>query len=317
MTRRLLCAGEVVVDLVLSVPGLPPRGGDVLATTGEIHVGGAYNVMSAAARHGVPVTYAGLLGTGPLADRAIEALGTERINAPLRRVTDVDTGLVIALVEPDGERTFVTTLGAEAQLRADDLDALQVRSGDVVHVSGYGLAYPGNGPVLARWVTALPPDTTLLFDPGPLVREIPPAVLDLVLRRCDWISCSESEALALDVDNPADLADTMEATAGRLLGLVRAGVVVRLGDRGAIVATPATSPVLVPPFSVAAVDSTGAGDAHVGCFIAALAHESQRLDPVAATRRANAAAALSVTKHGPAAGPSAAELDNFFADRSA
>jgi spermidine/putrescine transport system substrate-binding protein len=58
------------------------------------------------------------------------------------------------------------------------------------------------------------------------------------------------------------------------------------------------------------VDSTGAGDTHTGVFIASLA---QGLDPIAAMRRANAAAAISVTRRGPATAPDRAELELFLA----
>jgi sugar/nucleoside kinase (ribokinase family) len=60
---------------------------------------------------------------------------------------------------------------------------------------------------------------------------------------------------------------------------------------------------------VAAVDTTGAGDAHSGVFLAALAGG---LSPARAARRANAAAALSVTRPGPATSPTRTELDAWM-----
>jgi sugar/nucleoside kinase (ribokinase family) len=63
--RRLVFAGEAIVDVVMRVPALPPRGGDALATSAEILAGGGCNVMAAAARQGLPVLYAGGHGTGP------------------------------------------------------------------------------------------------------------------------------------------------------------------------------------------------------------------------------------------------------------
>jgi sugar/nucleoside kinase (ribokinase family) len=60
---------------------------------------------------------------------------------------------------------------------------------------------------------------------------------------------------------------------------------------------------------VDAVDLNGAGDAHTGAFMAALA---QGLAPAAAARRANAAAAMAVTAPGPATAPDAHALDDFL-----
>ena len=62
------------------------------------------------------------------------------------------------------------------------------------------------------------------------------------------------------------------------------------------------------------IDSTGAGDTHTGVLIAGL---TEGLDPVAAVRRANAAAAISVTRRGPATAPNRAELNRFLAAEAA
>ena len=74
---RLVFAGETIVDVLMRVPGLPERGGDLLATSAEVAVGGGFNVMAAAARQGLPVLYAGGHGTGPWGDLVRAALAAE------------------------------------------------------------------------------------------------------------------------------------------------------------------------------------------------------------------------------------------------
>jgi sugar/nucleoside kinase (ribokinase family) len=64
------------------------------------------------------------------------------------------------------------------------------------------------------------------------------------------------------------------------------------------------------PARVGVVDTTGAGDAHLGAFIAGLAAGR---DVGAAARRANVVAALTVTRRGPATSPTAEETDRFSA----
>jgi sugar/nucleoside kinase (ribokinase family) len=54
------------------------------------------------------------------------------------------------------------------------------------------------------------------------------------------------------------------------------------------------------------VDSNGAGDAHGGVVAAALSRGEGLLT---AARRANAAAAIAVTRRGPATAPTAEEID--------
>ncbi|MET7751440.1 PfkB family carbohydrate kinase [Micromonospora sp. NPDC005367] len=300
---RLVHTGNVVIDVVMYLPRLPEVGGDVLASSSRITAGGGLNVMVSAARQGLSVAYAGMHGTGPFADQAREQLAQAGIDLVQPALPDVDTGFSVALVDPTGERTFATSVGAEARLGPADLARVDLRPGDVVYVSGYSLAYPSNGPALAAWLPTIPPEVTVVIDPGPLVAEIPAAVLTSAWERADWWSCNEREARIL-----TDQADPEAAAASLATRGARAGVVVRTGPQGAVLAT-ADRTLRVPAFPVAVVDTNGAGDAHVGAFVAALVHG---LDPVQAVRRANAAAALAVTRQGPATAPTAVEVDELL-----
>jgi sugar/nucleoside kinase (ribokinase family) len=302
---RLVFAGEAIVDVVMRVPGLPPRGGDLLATSAEVAVGGGFNVMAAAARQGLPVLYAGGHGTGHWGDLVRAALAAEGIGLLRPPDPSADTGFDVALVEPDAERTFVTALGAESVRGPGGWDAIAAGPGDAVYVSGYGLVAPDSGPDLGRWAAALPPAVLLFVDPGPLVAQIPPEVLDPVLARCDWLSCNAREAALLTGVTAHEAAPLLLARAAR------ANVIVRLGPDGCLLATrDEDASNHIPAPAVRAVDTTGAGDAHAGVFLAALA---DGLSPAEAARRANAAAALAVTRPGPATSPTRAELDAWLA----
>jgi len=299
---RLIHTGNAVADLVLEVPALPPRGGDVLARSAGRAAGGGVNVMAAAARQGLPVVYAGMLGTGPngtLVRESLEADGVTLANPPL---ADLDTGLVIVLVDDGGERTFATIRGAEARLDASALRNADVTGDDWVYVTGYSLAHDANRAALLGWLPALPPHTRVVFDPGPLAHQLPATALAGVLSRMDWCSANLAEARAL-----TGLDDPIAATA-HLAASARAGAIVRCGADGCLMATNGEV-ARIPGMVVDAVDLNGAGDAHVGAFIAGLAHG---LTPAQAARRANAAAALAVTQRGPATSPTSAEVDAFL-----
>lgn len=297
--RRLVFAGEAIVDLVMWVPALPERGGDMIATSAGPAVGGGFNIMAAAARQGLPVLYAGGHGRGPWGDLVRSALAGEGI-AALRPPDDrADTGFDVAMVERGGERTFVTSLGAETLREPGSWDAVPAGPGDAVYVSGYGLAAAGSGALLGTWAAALPDGVLLFVDPGPLVAGIPPAVLGPVQARCDWWSCNQREArLSTGAADPAEAARRLPAR----------GVIVRAGAAGCVVAC-GDRILLVPAPKVDPVDTTGAGDTHSGVFLAALAGG---LAPEDAARRANAAAALSITRTGPATAPTRAELDAWL-----
>ncbi|HEY5223429.1 MAG TPA: PfkB family carbohydrate kinase [Microbacteriaceae bacterium] len=306
---RLICVGNVVIDLVATVPMLPERGGDVVAQAGGLHPGGAFNVMVASARQGLPAVYAGAHGTGPFGDLARAAMAAEGIRVLLQPTPESDTGHDIALTDAGGERTFVTVVGAEALLTAEQLATVPVRDQDSVVISGYALLRDPNASAIAGWLGHIPDSACVLFDPGPLGHEIAPDVAQRVWARADWFSCNEREALRLTGAGSADA-----AAAALAIRSPRCGIVVRLGARGCLLVPPGELPRLSPGFAVTAIDTNGAGDAHVGAFLTDL---SAGLTPDAAARRANAAAALSVTRGGPATAPTQAELDDFLARRPA
>ena len=307
---RLIFTGTVVVDLLLRVDALPERGGDVLASAAGMAAGGGFNVMAAAARDGAEVVFAGRSGSGPFGEVVAEALWREGISVANPPLETADNGYCVVLVDGEAERTFVTVPGAEGMLTRADLDAVQPRPGDVVYASGYSLAHPVAGPAVAGWLTELRPETRVVFDPSPLVGSLDRDLLEAVLRRTDVLSANAREARILRAHaHPAP-------AAGALRGMLRessdtgAVAVVRDGASGCWVATGDPAPAHLPAFPVTAVDTTGAGDAFGGVLAAAL---TRGTDPLAAARRANAAAAIAVTRPGPATAPTRAETDALLA----
>ncbi|MFL0388875.1 PfkB family carbohydrate kinase [Curtobacterium sp. 179-B 9B NHS] len=302
---RLVSVGNVVVDIVMRVGAIPEPGGDVIASASEITAGGGLNTMVAAVRDGLPVVFAGQYGTGPFGDVVRAALVDSGVEVLQPGLDDVDSGYCVALVDASTERTFVTSVGAEGRLGRADLDRVALRPDDTVVVSGYGLAHAVNGPAIVDWLTTVPDSVRVVLDPSPLVDTLPPAVLGPVTARADVVSANGREA-RLMAPTAAGLPEAVAAIAASARGTALA----RDGAAGCWVAEPARAPVLVPGFPVDAVDSNGAGDAHGGVLVAALARGHSLVDAV---RRANAAAALAVTRRGPATAPTAAETDAFLA----
>lgn len=281
MTGRVVSTGNALVDVVASVPVLPERGGDVLATGGRLEVGGGgFRALVAARAAGADAVFAGRIGTGPLGDLVRAALAAAGIPAPLPAVAEQDSGFVLTAVEPDGERTFTTVPGAESARPA--LEQVAVSLDDVVHVHGYGLVAAARGPELAAFVSALPTGVLVLLDPGPFGADAEPDLLAALLPRVDWWSGNTAEArAATGLGDPAAAARLLAAT-------TRRGAVVRQGEDGCLLALRGGGTAQLPAPRVEVVDSNGAGDTHVGTFLAALLHGA---DPGSAALQANDAAA--------------------------
>lgn len=327
MTRgRVIHTGEALVDIVLRVSHLPRRGGDVFADYYSFSVGGAFNSMAAAARDGAEVIWPGAQGDGEFGNRVRTAMAEEGIRVLAEASPGQDTGFSVAMVEPDAERTFVSTVGAEGTPDARVFDGLEVASGDVVYVSGYSFAVLGPRDVIVPWLARVPSESLVVFDPGPLVDELTDELLATVRTGNSIWSMNEQEARVLLERFPVARrrpagsgsdADPRVAAAERLAESLGITVVLRLGAAGAIVAWPETSaaeapvpevnqPVVIPAPLVEAVDTNGAGDAHCGVLCSALARGE---DLLRAVKRANHAAATAVTRHGPATSPTASEIE--------
>ena len=303
---RVVHTGQALVDVVVDVPGLPPRGGNVMATSYQRYAGGAVNVLVAAARSGAEAVHAGAHGAGPNGDLVRATLAREDVTVTGELVADLDTGICFVMVDGEAQRTFVTTQGAERRITVAGLGAAGARPGDLVCVSGYTLVGPSREPLL-RWLTSFTADQRpcVVVDPGAPFAALPADVRTTVLGvTAVWTGNAEEAAHLSGVGDP-------DAAVGAVAGLLgpAAVAVVRDGPRGCWVHEQGRT-TYVPGYPQEAVDTNGAGDAHTGVL---LAGRARGLGWVEAARRANAAGAIKVTRRGPATAPRREEVDAFLA----
>ena len=213
------------------------------------------------------------------------------------QATPGDQGFCVVLVEPGGERAYVYNAGAERRAGAADLAALPAADFAWVLLGGYVSPDAGDDDVFGDWLDALPRGVRLMFDPTPLALSVGRERLERALTRADWVSANAREAEALTGKRPE--AAALDLSRGR------EGAIVRDGARGCWLASGGPA-VHVEGFAVEAVDTTGAGDTHIGAFIAA---RLSGQGPAEAARFANAAAALSVTRLGAATAPTRAQVE--------
>jgi sugar/nucleoside kinase (ribokinase family) len=313
---RVVHTGQALVDVVIEVPALPRRGQNVMASSSTRYAGGAVTTLLAAARFAATCVHAGAHGTGPNADLVRETLAAEAVTLSAPAVTDKDTATCVVLVEPSAERTFVTSLGAEREVTVESLSTAAPVAGDVVCVTGYSLVLGATRDPLLAWLPGLEPGVVVVLDPGAGFGDLPASVRDAMLAHTDvWTGNAEEAAQLLEaVGQPLpEGADSMAGPARAIAPLLRgdAVTIVRDGPAGCAVTVKGET-TLVPGYPQQPVDTNGAGDTHTGALVAAVAAGD---DWVEACRRANAAAAIKVTRRGPDTAPTAAEVEEFLAGR--
>ena len=306
---RLVLIGSVLVDVLLYVDRLPERGGDTFAQRSLLTSGGGFNILADTKRLGLPVAYVGRVGSGPMGTQIVQDLAGQDIPLLLPRVQGEDSGFDVAVVEQNAEPTFITSPGVESRLHLEDLQILQLLAGDAVYISGYDLCYPISGPTLESWLPALAEQVLLVLDPGPLVGQIPRQRLLHILSRTNIFSLNAREAEILTGES--DLARAARALVPLLAPA--AWVVVRVGAQGCWIASAGHEPVHIAPRRTEAIDTTGAGDAHVAALLSQLATGASFAE---AAYAANIAASLSVERPGPATGPTVQELAALLREKA-
>ncbi|GAB2608379.1 PfkB family carbohydrate kinase [Pseudactinotalea suaedae] len=314
---RVIHTAQALVDEVLEVPSLPPRGGNVVPTGRARYAASAVNVLLAAARSGAACVHAGSIGTGPNGDLIRSVLAEAGVSVSSPPVPDLDTGVCLVLLEPSAERTFITAQGAERQISVASLARSAPVPGDVVCVSGYTLVGPTRDPLL-EWLESLPDGVAIVLDPGAPFADLDDGTLGRMLALCTvWTgNADEADGLARLASGAPSRSTAQEVlpiaeSAAAVAGVLpeSAVVVVRDGPAGCVVHRDGVT-ARHPGFAQRPVDTNGAGDTHTGVLVAEIARGTDW--PTAATR-ANAAGAIKVTRRGPDTAPTAAEVDEFLA----
>lgn len=312
---RVVLMGQILVDLAVRGEALPSPGGDVWAIDEGMHVGGGFNALVAARRMGAEAVSLSPIGEGPYSSLIRAALAREGITDAGPRVAGIDNGFCIAFTDRTGERTFISTKGAETMVPASAwADVVRTMyPGDVLYIDGYLMDHPANREAAQAALHALPEGVLVVLDVSPVI-----GIPDGLPTRNVIISMNHREAQEIGkrtadrslLDRCAQPLGAAEA----VCAAVRRPVVVRAGAAGAYVARPsvaATDAVdedasHIPTPRVEAIDTNGAGDAHSGVLAASLA---QGIPLERALLLANCAGALSATVVGPASCPSRSQIE--------
>jgi sugar/nucleoside kinase (ribokinase family) len=236
--------GDLLLDVIVRLDSPLAPGDDAPARTTLAPGGQAANVAAWATALGAQGRVIAVQAdddAGSMLRRELSARGVD-----LRGPKGNRTGVVVSLVQPEGGRTMASDRGSAPELRAQDLEAEWLEC-DALHLSGYSLMQPPTAEAAER-------AATLARDRG--------AGVSVDLSSWTQITCAgDTMRDALARIHP-DVVFGNERE-WKAVGDIGSGVrVVKRGARG--IRVNGDEHAAIP---VAAVDSTGAGDALAAGFI--------------------------------------------------
>lgn len=264
MTAKVLCIGDVMLDVVTKIDVLPSQinyGSDTPAKISTHGGGAAGNVAAWLTRTDARATIVGHVGNDAAGSALVsefDALGVRHHNLV---VDNGHSGVVVVLVDPTGERTMFPDNGANSGLHIGDLPELE--GFNAVYISGYSpldpLSLAGIKEMIAKIRVAGIP---IYFDPASVggMKEVPIDEVKSWLPLMDVILLNEEEACYLS--GSTDIEVSLEY----LLQQCET-VVIKRGSHGAIGKSRGGESVSVPAIPTTVVDTTGAGDSFAAGFI--------------------------------------------------
>jgi len=279
--------GSINLDLTATAAELPEPGETVPGHGFATAPGGkGANQALAARRAGGNVRMAGAVGSDPFADQALAELKGSGVDLTGVRTADGATGIAMILVDDSGENVIVVVPGANGTVDTDLAEGV---------------------------VRAMEPNDILL-----LQQEIPPAAISAAIGAADARGITTMLNIAPFIRAETELAHSAEiivANETEFVQLIQsefeeegiermAGswarthdktLVITLGGKGAVAATPDGRCVTAPALKIEPVDTVGAGDTFCGYFAAGM---QDGLDLEEALRRAAVAASLACLKTG-------------------
>jgi sugar/nucleoside kinase (ribokinase family) len=259
--RSILVIGNVMTDVIVRPEGLLARGSDRRASITVQPGGSAANQAAWLASFGVKADFVARVGA---ADVERETTRFKAIGVTPHLVGDAnhETGRLIALIDADGERSFLTDRGANEALEARDIPDALIEGAALVHLSGYSFFAPSPRAAVLD-VMRRAEDKPISVDPASaeFLREVGADKFLAWTRGVAILFPNEEEATILAGS------DDREIQCARLAARYPL-VVVKRGAAGCEAAAGEERWRCNAP-KIEAIDTTGAGDAFVAAFLAA------------------------------------------------
>jgi ribokinase len=310
---RIVVVGSLNADLTIYCDRLPLPGETVHGNGFAVNPGGkSANQAVAASRLGGSVSLVGAVGEDPNGDMLLSSAARAGVDVGHVRTSYEPTGVAVIAVDANGENNIIISAGANGTLSpADVAEASDVLAEAAVVCLCLEVSIET---VLAAAKAGHDAGATVLLNLSPYAH-IPAALAELT----DVLLVNAHEAALFlgpgaSVPGADARAAQWDAVRERFAERGIQQVLVTLGSNGSVVldslAPPDRVVTFVEPTKVAAVDTTGAGDAFTGAVAVRLAGGAALADAAAF---ASAAAALATTRKGTqAAYPEAADVQRLL-----
>jgi sugar/nucleoside kinase (ribokinase family) len=290
----LVCVGLTTLDILgRTIESIPEKGKTQLIeqirlTPAGTAAGAALNAAKLG-MHAALVAAIGQDDMGSFVESALKKIGVD--TSHMQHRTDAPTSSTILVIDSDGHRPNWHAVGAAILLEIDAKLREFIVSAPYIHWAAGALLFLDGQPGADILKSAKERGATVSCDfiapnEGTL------SALEAILPYCDYFLPSMEEAMEIAGTN------TPEETSAFYMARGAKSCVFKWGSRGCWLAD-GKRQMLIPAFKVAAVDTTGCGDAFCGGFITAV---SKGWDIEKSCRFASATAALVATGLGSDAG---------------
>jgi fructokinase len=300
--RSVYCIGELLIDFVAE------NQGSDLSKAHEFtkKAGGApANVACAIAKLGGKSKFVGCVGNDPFGDFLLNILKENHVDITLAQRSKTFTTLAFVSIAEEGERDFVFSRGADKKLVYDSSVKNDFKE-NIVHL-GAATALLGGDLEKAYgryFFDALTLNTFISFDPnfrGDLWRDEE----DIFIKKCmPFVEKAHLCKFSLEEAQLLSGKKDLNEACDYLHEVGTKVIAITLGGKGTLLSTSEFKQT-IPSIKVTPVDTTGAGDAFIGCLlqqIASLHNPFEILENtsllVKLVENANKAGAITTTNFG-------------------
>jgi sugar/nucleoside kinase (ribokinase family) len=260
-TRVVVC-GDVINDILVKPLSEVVRGSDTVSVVSARPGGSAANQAAWMAHLGLDVVFAGRCGARD-AEHHRRELARAGVDARLAADDEAETGSIVILVSPDGERTMFTDRGANLRLSRADVPGELLDGAAALHLTGYTFFSPSLLEVaLSLLADARSAGVPVTVDPGS-------AAFLARLAPGEFLGWTSGAAVCFPNLDEGQVLTGESDPAAMAVSLTKhyAVVALKLGGGGCVLAVPGEAPVRVAARPVPARDTTGAGDAFCAAFL--------------------------------------------------